>query len=149
MLRRTHLVIGLGIALSFISHVNNQFLFLFVVMLATVLPDIDSGFSALGKHWFTKPVQLFVSHRGFLHSFTFCITVSILLAFIYPPVALPFFLGYALHLFADSFTMQGIRPFWPLKASSKGPVNTGGVVEDAIFWTMAVLDVFILASLFV
>ena len=149
MLRRTHLIIGLGIALAFVNHVSSKFLFLFVVMIATVLPDIDSGFSALGKHWITKPVQAVVSHRGVLHSFTFCIASSIVLAFIYPPVALPFFLGYGLHLFADSFTVQGIRPFWPLDVNSKGPVRTGGVIEDAIFWTVVVIDVFILASLFV
>jgi inner membrane protein len=149
MLRRTHLAVGLGIAMHFVTHVPDQFLFIFMVMLATVLPDVDSGFSALGKSWFTKPVHLFVSHRGILHSYTFCVAVSVALTFIYSPLALPFFLGYSMHLFADSFTVQGIKPFWPLNYESKGPVKTGGVVEDTVFWTIVVIDVFIIAGLFI
>lgn len=149
MLRRTHLAIGLAIALQFIHHVNHQFLFLLVIMVATVLPDIDSGFSSLGKNWFAKPVQALVSHRGFLHSYTFCILISALLALLYPIIALPFFMGYSFHLLADSFTVQGIRPFWPLKTVSKGVVTTGSMVEDAIFWTLVLLDVMFVVFLFV
>src|SRR5947207_802327 len=108
MLRRTHLVIGLAIALHFVSHVTNQFLFIFIVLLSTVLPDIDSGFSALGRNWFAKPVQIMTSHRGYLHSYTFAVFASIIISLIYPVAALPFFLGYSFHLLADSFTVLGI-----------------------------------------
>jgi membrane-bound metal-dependent hydrolase YbcI (DUF457 family) len=149
MLRRTHLAIGLAVALHFVQHVSNQFLFIAIVMVATVLPDIDSGFSAFGKNWFAKPLQVMVSHRGFLHSYTFCLPASIALALIYPVAALPFFLGYSFHLFTDAFTVQGIRPFWPLKNESKGPVKTGGIVDDAVFWTMVILNVLLIISFFI
>jgi len=141
-------MIGLAIALHFVTHVTHQFAFILIVLAATVLPDIDSGFSALGRNWFAKPVQVLTSHRGFLHSYTFCIFVSIIISLAYPIAALPFFLGYSFHLLADSFTIQGIRPFWPLQVVSKGPVKTGGAVEDAIFWIFVILVGLFVISLF-
>ena len=149
MLRRTHLLIGLAVALHFVSHVSHQFSFIFIVLIATVLPDIDSGFSALGRNWISKPVQMITSHRGFLHSYTFCVPASIIVSLINPVFALPFFLGYSFHLLADSFTVQGIRPFWPFKVVSKGPVKVGGVIEDAIFWTFLILIILSILLLFI
>ena len=149
MLRRTHLAIALAVALHFMSHVSHEYIFLVIVLVATVIPDIDSGFSALGKHWFSKPVQAITSHRGFIHSYTFCIALSIIIALIYPIAALPFFLGYSFHLLADSFTVQGIKPFWPFKGVSKGPVVVGGAVEDAIFWSFVILIVIFFITLFI
>jgi membrane-bound metal-dependent hydrolase YbcI (DUF457 family) len=58
-----------------------------------------------------------------------------------PVIAFPFFLGYSVHLFSDSFTHEGIRPFWPSKKSSAGIVRTGGVVEKGIFISFLALDV--------
>ena len=147
MLRRTHIVIGLATALYFIPYVTHKLLFIPLVLFSTLLPDLDSQFSLIGRKMIARPIQLFTDHRGFLHSYTFCIAISSLFAFFYPIVALPFFLGYSFHLFADSFTVKGIRPFWPLKFVSAGSVNTGGKVEIAIFWVFVLINIFMIIFL--
>jgi membrane-bound metal-dependent hydrolase YbcI (DUF457 family) len=49
------------------------------------------------------------------------------MVFLFPVIALGFFLGYGLHLFADSFTKEGITPFYPFsRMKSSGGITTGG-----------------------
>ena len=143
MMIRTHLAIAGLAVLLFLPHITDKFIFIIVAIIATALPDIDSGFSTIGKIKATKMVQFFVKHRGFLHSFTFCIIISALLAFILPVFALPFFLGYSIHLFADSFTVEGIRPFWPLKRKSHWKLRTGSYGESSLFIFFLLADIFI------
>ncbi|MDO8563699.1 MAG: metal-dependent hydrolase [Nanoarchaeota archaeon] len=149
MLRRTHLAIGIGIALYFLPHVTNKLLFIPIVLIASLLPDVDSITSSAGSWRFFRPIQMMVNHRGFFHSYTFCIIVTILLTFLYPISALPFFLGYSFHLLADSFTVQGIKPFPPFKAESKGPIRTGSKVEQGILLTFIMIDVVLFIRIFV
>ena len=149
MLRRTHLAIGVGTAFNLLPHVNNEYLFFVIVMIATVLPEIDSGVPNFLKGWLSNKEEAGTSNRGFLHSYTFCIPASLVIAFIYPFAALPFFLGYSFHLFADSFTVEGIRPFWPWNRVSKGIVVNGSVVENSIFWTIVFVDLLLLVLLFI
>ena len=147
MIWKTHLAIGLAIALYFSNYVNKPLIFIPVVLISSFFPDIDSRFSYIGKKALFRPVQWTVSHRGIIHSYTLCIALSLLIAFFYPILALPFFLGYIFHLFADSFTIQGIKPFWPLKAVSKGTITTGGKIEKAIFYTFALIDFVLLGTI--
>jgi len=147
MIWKTHLAIGLAVALYFSTRVSDPLLFIPVVLIASFFPDIDSRFSYIGRNMVSKPIQLAVSHRGVIHSYTACIFFSLLIAFFYPVFALPFFLGYSFHLFADSFTSQGIKPFWPLKAVSKGAVTTGGKIDTAIFYTFVLVDSVLLATM--
>jgi inner membrane protein len=148
MLRRTHLAIGLASAFYFLPRVNSKLIFLAVVIISTLLPDLDRGMNFFKfDYWRGKPPT--PGHRSFLHSYTICILVAILLAFIYPLLALPFFLGYSLHLFADSFTMRGIKPFWPLKFTSSGKISTGGKMESVIFFVFVLIDVFLVVFWFV
>lgn len=139
MLRKTHVVINLAIALNFLPRVNDKLLFLPVVLLAGLIPDLDKAFAFLGKKKIFKPLQSLSGHRSVFHSYTLCILASVFLALYFPIFALPFFLGYSVHLFADSFTVDGIRPFWPFKVVASGKVRTGGNVERAIFWTFVFL----------
>ena len=141
MLKRTHIAIGFAVAIYFLPFVNNQLIFFLVVMATTLLPDTDSRESSLGKRKIFRPIQWIFKHRGFLHTYTFAVLASLILAFFYPPVALPFFLGYSFHLLADSFTVRGIRPFWPLKGKSSGVVKTGGPIDKAIFVTFVIIDI--------
>lgn len=149
MLSKTHLAIGVFAVLFFLPHVNNKWVFIPVVLIASLLPDIDSGFSTLGKHKVLRPFQLLMKHRGFIHSFTFCFLISLIFAFYIPVLAFPFFLGYSLHLVADAWTVEGIKPFWPLKDSTSGKVRVGGVLEKGVFFTFIVLDLVFLILLFV
>jgi len=117
MLMRTHMSIAVFAVLFFLPHVNYKMIFIPVVLIATLLPDIDTAYSSLGKRIVFRPLQLFMKHRGIIHSFTFCIAVSVLFAFYIPVLAFPFFLGYALHLIADAWTVEGIRPFLAFERS--------------------------------
>ncbi len=147
MLKKTHLAIGLAVALYFLPYVKNKFIFIPVVLIASLLPDIDSAFSGFGRHKVVRPIQFFVKHRGLIHSYTICIILSLILAFYFPIFALPFFLGYSFHLLTDSFTVNGIRPFWPFRAVSSGKVVTGGRIDNVIFVTFIILDAFLIVFL--
>lgn len=148
MLNKTHLAIGVFIGLYFVMHIKDQFLFMFVLLISTLLPNADKflGFRNLPflkKHSENNPL-----HRGVLHTYTFCIAISVLFAFFYPLLALPFFLGYSMHIFADSFTSNGVKPFWPLKYTSSGPIHTGGKREIVVFWVIILANVILFALLF-
>ena len=149
MLLRTHLAFAILIILLFIGHINNPWIFIVMVLVATVLPDIDSGFSSWGRHLIFRPLQFFVKHRGIIHSLTTAVIISIALAVFWPIVSLGFFLGYSIHLICDSFTREGIQPFWPLKTKSYGFISSGGRIEDGIFIFLILVDVVMIILLFV
>ena len=137
------MAIGLAVALYFLPYVNNEMVFLPVLLIATLLPELEA---ITGKGRRISKVKK-EGHRGLLHTYTFCITVSLILALFYPIFALPFFLGYSFHLFADSFTKEGIRPFWPLKVRSSGVVVTGGQIDKVLFFTFAIVDIMLSIAL--
>lgn len=141
MLLRTHLALIVLVILLFITHVQNQLLFAVVALGASFIPDIDTGFSTLGKQKGFRILQFFVRHRGFIHSLTFCSALTLLLVIFLPIIALPFFLGYAVHLFLDSFTLEGIQPFWPYKKTSNWKFKTGSLVETSIFLFLILIDI--------
>ncbi len=140
MLLRTHLAFGILMIILFLNYVNDKLIFIGMILLATVLPDLDSGFSSWGRHLIFRPLQFFVKHRGIIHSFTFGVLVSVVLAVFWPVVSLGFFLGYSVHLICDSFTKEGIQPFWPLRVRSKGFISTGGRIEDSLFVFLVLFD---------
>jgi len=140
MLVKTHLAIGAFAIILFFPLVNNPFTFVIIALLATVLPDIDTGFSTIGKNRFNRLVQFFTEHRGAIHSLTFCLVLSLLLAVFIPVLAFGFFLGFSMHLLADSFTKMGIVPFWPYRRKAQGFLKTGGMVETGVFVVFALAD---------
>jgi inner membrane protein len=144
MLLRTHLVVTIFVILLLLSYIENKILFVVVALMATLLPDIDTRNSKLGHKFYFRPLQWFVKHRGFFHSFSFLILVILIFVFFIPVLALGFFVGYASHLFLDSFTLEGVRLFYPLKIVSCGNVKTGGIKENVIFIGFLVVDVLFL-----
>jgi len=149
MMMKTHLAIACAVALGLLPFVTYKFIFFPVVLFSTLLPDIDIAHSYLGKRWYFRPIQLFVKHRGLIHSFTICILISFVLAFYFPIFALPFFVGYMLHLFGDSLTIEGIRPFWPHKKEVAGKIRTQGHIESGIFLIAIVASIIFLVGLFI
>ena len=143
MMLRTHITIVILAILLFVSHVKYQILFIIVALTATILPDIDCMYSTVGKSKIFRPLQFFIKHRSIIHSFTIAIILSFILAFLIPVIALPFFLGYSLHVFVDAFTKEGVMPFWPWKKTSFGFLKTGGRIESSIFMVFAVIDVIV------
>lgn len=148
MLLRTHLAFAVLIILLFISHVNNSWVFILMVLIGTILPDLDTRFSSWGRHLIFRPLQFFVKHRGIIHSLTTAIITSVLLAMFWPVVSLGFFVGYSVHIILDSFTREGVQPFWPLKARSYGFISSGGRIEDSIFVFLIIVDVFLIILAF-
>jgi len=148
MLIRTHLAFIVLALILFASHVNNQILFIFVALIATMLPDVDTAFSTIGHHRIFGLLRFFVKHRGVTHSFSFCVLISVLFAIFWPVVALPFFLGYGLHLFVDSFTQEGIIPFWPYQKKSVWRLRTGGFIESTLFLFLVLLDILMFVLVF-
>lgn len=147
MLRRTHLALGFGIALYFLPHIqDNKFIFFGVVILASLLPDIESGFAAVKRHhlFSIQPTKLLFHKNRIFHTYTFLIPATILIAVIYPFLALPFFLGYSFHIFLDSFTPTGIKPFWPLKHKAHGKIVPGGHIDKMLFFVFLGIDVILL-----
>jgi membrane-bound metal-dependent hydrolase YbcI (DUF457 family) len=147
MMLKTHIAIAVAIILVFLPQVEHKVIFSLVALAATIIPDLDSKNSGLGKHLIFRIPQFFTKHRGVIHSLTVCILASFLLAFIFPVVALPFFVGYSLHLFSDSFTIDGIEPFWPYNGKSEGYIRTDGKIERGIFSFFVVIDLVILVAL--
>ncbi len=150
MLYKTHLALGILAILLFLPRVHAQITFVLVALLATLLPDIDQGYSKLGHRKIFRPLQFFVRHRGMMHSFTVCFLIALVLAYFPLTVtwALPFFLGYGIHLFADAFTLEGIQPFWPYQGVSKGFLKTGSYTEKSFFIFLVVLDLFVAVLVF-
>jgi membrane-bound metal-dependent hydrolase YbcI (DUF457 family) len=150
MLKRTHFAIGVFAAIFFYPHVNNPWIFVPVVLVAGFFPQLDYAFSILSKTGVMRPMQqAFINTRGIFHSFTVCLILSVVLAFYFPVYAFPFFLGYSLHLLADAWTVDGIRPFWPLQEITNGRVRTGGTLEETIFFVFVVFDILFLVLLFI
>lgn len=146
---KTHIAIGVFLAFLFLPSVKFKAIFLPVVLICSLLPDIDSTQSYLGRYWIFRPLQWVIKHREFLHSFTFCFLITAILALFLPKFTLAFFLGYWGHLMVDAMTVEGIRPFWPKKERIMGKIKTGGKIEKIIFYTTVIVDIFLLAGFFV
>jgi len=140
MYLQTHIAATfLGIILL-MDFVESKMVFVIVALVATFIPDIDNKSSKLGRKRIFRPLQVFLKHRGILHSFTFLGIVCILLYFWTPVVSYGFALGYGLHLILDAFTVWGIRPFWPFKWKIKGKMKTGKGFEIFIFVSLLIID---------
>jgi inner membrane protein len=148
MLLRTHLTIAVFCFLFLYNYLpGNKIIFGIAFLIATFLVDIDSRKSKAGNHWYLRPFQLFVSHRGVLHSLLFGFILSLFLFFISQDFGVGFFFGYVLHLLVDCFTTQGVSLFWPvdLKIRIFG-IRSGGLIEQIIFVLVLLTDVWLIIN---
>ena len=149
MLLKTHLAFAILVIMFFFDHVNNSWVFTGLVLIATIIPDLDMNSSKLGRHLIFKPLQFFIKHRGVIHSFTTAVVISVVLSLFWPAASLGFFIGYSVHLICDSFTKEGIRPFWPLRAKSSGFISTGGRIEESLFFSLIFINIIFFFLIFV
>jgi inner membrane protein len=147
MMQRTHLAIVLFFILVFVPYTSHKITFCIFAFLASLIPDVDSEFSSLGKYRIMRVLQFFTKHRGLLHSLSFCMAISFILALFLPILAFPVFLGYAMHLLADSITIEGVQPFWPLKRRAEGFIRTNSSLEHAIFLSFVLVNFLIILSM--
>lgn len=141
MLFRTHLLFGVVLVLFFLPSVRYPLVFVPLVLLASVLPDIDSMHSYVGRSMWFRPLQFIMKHRGFLHSLTFCVGISALLLLFLPVAALPFFVGYGGHLLLDACTVEGIRLWWPGRDEVRGALTTGSSSETGFFYGLILVSI--------
>src|SRR3989344_4956792 len=146
MMFRTHLafafLIGL-IFLNFFSFEFDKYLFLFIVLVSSIIPDIDLSGSKIGRR--IKPLSnifnFLFGHRGFLHSLLFILILFLIFVFIKNEIlGLALFLGFFSHLALDSLSKEGIRFFYPLKFKVNGFIKTNRIVENMMFFVFLVLS---------
>ena len=140
----THMSFALFLGLLVLRRVNtpiNNYLFMAVILIASILPDIDCADSFIGRK--INPLSFLFKHRGFFHSLIMAVILGIIVFFITQNsyYALGFITGFLSHLFLDSLTKTGTAFFWPSKARIRGVFGTGRLTD----WIL--LIVFILLSL--
>lgn len=121
---------------------------LIFVLLGAGFVDIDAKNSKFGNHWYFRPIQWFVKHRGFLHSLIAGLIFSLVIGVVNLWAGFGFFVGYVSHLFLDCFTKSGVRLFWPFKFKIKGFIRSGGMIEDVVFVLLLLGNIFIVGKLF-
>jgi len=145
MLLKTHIAFAVFLSLLIIKYfsVEKQILFFSVVILSSLIADIDEKTSIVSKR--TRPLSFFINslfkHRTFFHSlffpfFIYLVLVSFDLSFI----GIPFLVGYLSHLFLDALSKEGIMPFFPLKKRLRGFISSGSFIENFIFVLFFILD---------
>ncbi len=92
MLLRTHLVFSILIGVLIFDYLDSPFLFLAFLLFATIIIDIDSRKSFIGKRWYFRPLQWFFNHRGIFHTFIFGFVLSAILFFISANAGFGFFI---------------------------------------------------------
>ncbi|MFW6230684.1 MAG: metal-dependent hydrolase [Nanoarchaeota archaeon] len=137
MMFLTHVAVGILATMMFLEAAEpaNGIRITLIVLVASILPDIDHPGSKLGKK--VTLVGFFFRHRGFFHS----IWPALLGAWILSNVddygrieVFAFLAGYGAHLFADMLTKKGIMPFFPInKSVLKGWIRTGSFAEFLVF----------------
>lgn len=146
MMYYTHLITAFLFGLIAINlfHINSQILFISVVLIAGLFPDIDHPKSKVGRYF--RPLNFLFEHRGFFHSLLVLPLVSLLLYYFnHTNFALPVIVGYVAHLAGDSITKEGIMPLHPIsKFRIKGFVKTGGIFEKAFFCLLVLVSAYFL-----
>lgn len=141
----THLAIGLLAALVFLSlsSIGSPLVFVFLVCIGGLLPDIDHQGSWINKilpvtRWFAR----FFTHRGFFHSvFPVVLIYFVFWLFRFSFVGFGLAFGYLVHLVSDSMTKLGVNFLHPIgQLHVRGFVTVGGIWEVLIFVLVLVVD---------
>ena len=135
---KTHLLISflIGIFTYKYFHING-FLFIGLVILAGILPDIDISNSKVGRKIrpLSNILNIIFGHRGLMHSIFF----PVMLFFIFYQFkqinsGYAVLIGYSGHLLADALSYEGINFLYPIsRFRIQGFVKVGGLVEYVIF----------------
>jgi len=136
MMFRTHLIFAFLIGLIFLDFSNvNKYLFLILVLISGIIPDIDYPKSKIGRKFFliSKPLNFLFGHRNFLHSLFFVFFICALIYLFFKGYWIPVFLGYCSHIFLDCLTKRGVAIFYPFKFKIRWIIETGKFSENLLF----------------
>lgn len=111
---RVHMLTGVATTTALTCAFRFPVEVIWVGAFASLLPDIDTRKSILGR-WI--PMWLISKHRGFTHSLTGACVFTFLcfLCVNNLEITFVFFVGYLSHLFLDATTPMGIQWKWPKK----------------------------------
>jgi len=147
MLFHTHILIGIVLYLTIGEAFGggNKILFFFLVLLGSILPDIDSANSKINR-WsgiIGILVSIFAKHRGLFHSLAFHGVLFLIISSMWHNYyAWGLFLGYTAHVIGDGITLGGLKVFYPFsKFSLRGPIRVGGFTEGIIFLVLVMVIV--------
>ncbi len=143
MRSNTHILLGILAGSVYFSYFPAkglilQILFSLALIFGVLLPDIDEAHSTIGQKvgWLSKLIQKIFKHRGLFHSVWMILILYALFQFVVSKylainnfVLMGFLVGYAAHLLGDAITVNGIKPFYPLGLTIRGPVRTGKFSE--------------------
>ena len=103
---------------------------------STLIPDIDSHYSKLGRiilpvSWL---IEKTIGHRGFFHSLLATLIITMLVWFIVPQYSLFVGIGCLSHLILDAFNPGGVPLLWPYhkKFSLPFTFKVGSLGEFAV-----------------
>ncbi|MAG08437.1 hypothetical protein CMO89_03115 [Candidatus Woesearchaeota archaeon] len=151
MLFKTHLAFGFLVWLLIRPYFSiNKYLLLAVVLLASVLPDIDKSNSKVGSK--IKPISFLIEkifgHRKLFHSLFLWGIISVFVwYFLDKGYAGAILIGTTSHLIADGLTKQGVNFLYPVSQFRiAGFIETGSLFE--IIFLMLVLGLIVIAFLF-
>lgn len=99
MMGRTHMAIGVAVALPVIKYLDLPYVYMTGSIIGSVAPDWD--------------LYLGIKHRTITHSLLFLLISSVLVGVFNIDMAILWFIAYALHLIADSFTKMGVPFLFP------------------------------------
>lgn len=143
MLFRTHALFSLLIAVFLFNYFDfNRYLFVALVVLGGMIPDIDKGSSKINNLLkITKPIAYVVRHRGMFHSLFLAILISgIVYAFVNQIAGIALFIGYLGHLLIDGLNHAGVNLIHPLKKLHiSGFIETGSIAEHILTIFLAVM----------
>jgi inner membrane protein len=147
----THLAFGIFLGLLMIKFdfldINNNFLFLIIMIASSTIPDLDIATSIISKKTrnATYAISYFFKHRGIIHSIFVPIILFIITYTINKDIALAIIIGYSSHIILDSLTKTGTRPFVPItKYKIKGFLKTHSVEDFMILIFLIILIIIII-----
>lgn len=94
------------------SHAFQSALILLSFTLGTLLPDIDSETSSIGRY--VKPISSVIPHRTITHTIWIVALITGFGWYLKSLSLLALGLGYAIHIAQDAFSKQGICWFYPI-----------------------------------
>ncbi len=131
----THLLLGITAFLLLKDYFpgGNETIFFLLVLLGSILPDIDEADSKINR-WSGLAggiIAFFSRHRGFFHSLLFFALSALLIRYFWSgSYAAGLFMGFMAHLAGDAITKMGVAAFYPISEFKiKGPVKVGGIME--------------------
>lgn len=149
MMFYTHLAFSflIGLLATSLLNIKQKILFIFLVCLFGILPDIDSYKSKIGKKIpiISFIINIIFKHRGVFHSIFIPILLFFAFAFLgYYYIGLAILLGYLSHVFLDTLTPSGIRLLWPFGFRIKGFIKTNSFLEKILFLFLCIVDIYII-----